>query len=97
MFDRAFLDRFLAAPLDADVRGWALSLVLEAMGPRERREERDRLIRAAGALIPGAPWTRARRLHAIVSELPCIEGRADRARRRPYRWRASTRSVLRRA
>lgn len=69
MLDRAFLDRFLAAPLDADVRGWALGLILGSMPPAERREERDRLIRSAAALIPGPPWTRARRLHGIARQL----------------------------
>src|SRR6185312_14623292 len=69
MLDRAYLARLLAAPLDADVRAWVLSLVVASMTPSERREERDRWIRAAAALVPGAAWTRARRLHAIAAEL----------------------------
>ena len=69
MLDRAFLARLLAAPLDADVRAWVLSLVTGSMTPAERREERDRWIRAAGALVPGPAWTRARKLHAIAVEL----------------------------
>lgn len=69
MLDRALLDRFLAAPLDADVRGWALELVLRSMSPSERREERDRMLRAAAALVPGPTWTRARRVHAIARDV----------------------------
>lgn len=69
MLDRSFLDRFLAAPLDADIRAWALALMFESLSPNERRHERDRWIRAAAALVPGRAWTRARRLHAMATEL----------------------------
>ncbi len=69
MLDRAYLARLLAAPLDADVRAWVLSLVVATMTPRERREDRDRGIRAAAALVPGVAWTRARRIHALAAEL----------------------------
>lgn len=69
MIDRSFLDRFLACDAPEDVRRWVLALVHEAMSPTERREERDRWFRAAAALVPGEPWTRARRLQLIALDL----------------------------
>jgi hypothetical protein len=67
--DREFLDRFLACDVPEDVRRWVLALVHGAMSPSERREERDRWFRAAAALVPGEPWTRARRLHMFAADL----------------------------
>ena len=69
MLDRAYLARLMDAPLDSDLRGWLLAVVVGAMTPTERRDERDRWIRAAAALVPGAAWTRARRLRAMAVEI----------------------------
>ncbi len=70
MIDRDYLRRFLEVPdVPDDVRRWVIAIVHEAMPPSERREERDRLIRAAAALVPGEPWTRARRLHLLAHDL----------------------------
>ncbi len=69
MLDRSFLDRFLACDVPEDVRRWVVALLHERMSPSERREERNRWFRAAAALVPGDPWTRARRLHLIAIDL----------------------------
>jgi len=69
MLDRSFLSRFLVCDVPEDVRRWVVALAHEAMTPAERRDERDRWLRAAAALVPGEPWTRARRLHAIGLEV----------------------------
>lgn len=69
MLDYALLHRFLSAPLDPDVKAWALGCIIAQLTPAERRAERDRWIRTAGALVPGAGWTRARALHGLAGEL----------------------------
>lgn len=70
MLPRAdLLDRLQRPDVPADVRRWVTGLVLDAMTPSERRAERDRWLRAAGALVTGAPWSRARALHELAIEL----------------------------
>jgi hypothetical protein len=70
MLDPDFLARFLACEdVPVDVRRWVLGLLHEAMTPSQRRRERDRWLRAAAALTPGARWTRARELHAMALEV----------------------------
>ncbi len=71
MLDSFLLRRFVehSEALPGDVRAWALDRLLASVSATDIREERDRLIRAAAALVPGAPWTRARRLHGIAREV----------------------------
>lgn len=69
MVDREYLARLLAGDVSEDVRRWVIAIVYERMTPSERRDERDRWLRAAGALVAGEPWTRARKLHAIALDL----------------------------
>lgn len=67
--DEAFLRRFLlAAPaMPPDVAAWAKSMLLDSLPPARRIVERDRLLRAAAALLPAAPpWTKARQLHDVA-------------------------------
>lgn len=65
----ALLERLRRPDVPGDVRRWVIGLVVDAMKPSQRRDERDRWLRAAGALVAGAPWTRARQLHALALEL----------------------------
>lgn len=71
MLDPDLMRRFIehSHQLPPDVRAWAMGRVVDSLPPTERRNERNRLLRAAAALVPGRPWTRARRLHGIAKEL----------------------------